>query len=153
MNVIRLLSHDKWYEMADYDTSAHTIVNIYRPDGEISEIPRSGIYGTLGNDRLIIHASGVGEIEIGFENDAEFDLRSAELEWKRYDSGQASFWLRHDNYEHRVNYEVPNIQDEWDTYGAELEDYDFGLWAMNIKHSDERQSILLDRWRQSLYEY
>lgn len=153
MEVIHLLSHDKWYEMADYDASAHAITDIYRPGDGISEIPRSGNFGTLGNERLIVRATGIDEIKIGFEYQAEFDLRSAYLRWERSDSGQTFFWLQHDNFQHRVIYEIPKFEDEWDTYGAELEDYDFGLWALNIKNSDERQRILLDRWAQSLYEH
>lgn len=136
--------------MADYDLSTHTIVDVYRPQIDISEIPRSGNFGTLGTDRLIVRARGIEDITIGFERQPEFDLREAYVEWQRSDGGQTFFSLLHNNYRYEVRYEIPRIEDDWDLYSAELEDFDFGLWALNVKNSSERQRILLDRWTQSL---
>jgi hypothetical protein len=149
MDKIHLLSHDRWYEMANYDPATRAIIDVYRPETGISEIPRSGNFGTLGRERLIVRATGIDEIKVGFEQDSEFDLREAYIEWERSDSGHTFFRLFHYNYQHQVIYEVPVTQDDWETYG-ELEDFDFGLWVLNVKNSFERQRILLDRWTESL---
>lgn len=146
MSIIHLLSHDRWYEMAQYDLSTRTIIDISRPNIEISELPRSGNFGTIGEQRLIVRATGPQGMAVGFEQEPEFDLHKANIEWQRFDDGKTIFRLFQVGYWREVMYEVPRFEGEWDMYGAELEDFDFGLWALNVKNSSERQAILLNRW-------
>lgn len=75
MTTIILLSHDRWYEVADYDTAARTILDVYRLERDASEVANCGNFGTLGEERLIVRAERPANIVVGFERAPEIPLR------------------------------------------------------------------------------
>lgn len=141
-DLIKLHSHDHWYEIADYDIATRIITRVYRPEVEAYAVPTSGHFGTLGNKRMIVRVQPPDQILVGFEGDRELLLRAANIDWERSADGQTRFVLSNDDYHHEVRYEVPEIEGEiWDMYAIDLEAFDFGLWALNIKNSPDRQQL------------
>lgn len=144
-DVIRLHSHDHWQEIADYDPVMRTIMRVYEPEVEAHSVATSGHFGSLGNERLIVRIQRPEQIMVGFEGDQEFPLGDVRIDWQRLTEGKTRFLLTHNDYRHEVHYVVPDLEGEpWDNYAVELEDFDFGLWVLNIKNSPERQLLVLE---------
>ena len=143
-NVIQLHSHDRWYEIADYDVDSRTIVRVYRPEVEAYAVKTSGDFGSIGGERLVVRVQHPEQILVGFEGDQEFSLELVRIDWDRFADGKTRFVLSHGNYRHEVHYSVAEVAGEiWDRYAIDLEDFDFGLWVLNIKESPERRELLL----------
>ena len=143
-DVIKLHSHDHWHELADYDIEKRTIIRVYQPEVEAYSVATSGHFGTLGKERLIVRIQRPDQIQVGFEGDLEFSIGHARIDWERFPDGQTRFVLSHEDYRREVQYVVPELTGEiWDMYAVELEDFDFGLWVLNIKNSPERQQVIL----------
>jgi len=143
--VIKLQSHDRWYEIADYDMEKRTIIRVYEPEVEADSAALSGHFGSLGKERLIVRVQRPDQILVGFEGEQEFPLGHARIDWERFTEGKTRFVLSNEDYRHEVQYVVPELTGEiWDMYAIDLEHFDFGLWVLNIKNSRERQQLVLE---------
>ena len=143
-DLIKLHSHDRWHEIADYDMEERSITRVYEPEVAAYSVATAGHFGSLGQDRLIVRIQRPNQILVGFEGEQEISLENADIEWERFAEGKTRFVLSHGDYRHEVHYVVPELEGEvWDNYGVDLEDFDFGLWVRNIQNSPDRQQVIL----------
>jgi len=60
--VIKLHSHDHWYEIADYDIERRAIIRVYQPEVEAHSVATSGHFGSLGREKLIVRIQRPAQI-------------------------------------------------------------------------------------------
>jgi|KBSSwiStaDraftv2_1062776.scaffolds.fasta_scaffold1200712_2 hypothetical protein len=148
---LRLLSHDKWLDVADYRISTHTIENIRHVDSpeDLKFLEISGRYGTVGSEKIVVNFdNSFRTLVLGFEHDAQFALSNCDVQWTQLDETLAQLTITHESYTRSVTYPHHRdwVEDDFNFDMSSYEDFDFGLWIYGLKADPDLRQRLTQEW-------